>query len=251
LALKVKLGKIKPKASGWLASARNKLRELLRSAKLPKLSNLRRPHLADLRNLRMQPQRLKAIAVIVIVVCLAALVIPLWPELLIRLKGTGDNNSKPTYTVETVVTEEGKQEKRYATDGNRLFVPKIGIDTKILESSSEDVMFREEGTWRDPAAGGNPADPGNMVLAGHRFQYLPPNTTTFYNLDKLALGDAIKVYWEGKEYSYQINNIFEVNPDEVWIKDASSQDSHEITLYTCTPLYTSAKRLVIKATLIT
>lgn len=133
----------------------------------------------------------------------------------------------------------------YETDGNRVVIPKIGVDTKILEWRNEDIMLWEEGAWRDPETA-IPGKTGNMVVGGHRFQYLPPNTTTFYNLDKLRTGDHIEIYWEGLKYTYEVYNSFEVMPDGIWIKSQDT-DQQELTLYTCTPVFSSARRLVIKA----
>jgi LPXTG-site transpeptidase (sortase) family protein len=142
-------------------------------------------------------------------------------------------------------SDETPGEDLYLTDGNRIVIPAIGVDTKILEGANEDVMLLEEGAWRDPETS-TPGQKGNIVIGGHRFQYLPPNTTTFYNLDKLAQGDEIIIYWESKMFKYKIFNIFEVNPDGVWIKN-QDPTFEELTVYTCTPVYTSLRRLVIKA----
>lgn len=89
-----------------------------------------------------------------------------------------------------------------------------------------------------------------MVIAGHRFQYLPPNTNTFYNLEDLKLDDKIIVFWKGKNYVYQVYSTFEVTPEETGIRDNNPDIPHEITLYTCTPLYTSQNRFIVKAKLI-
>jgi sortase A len=171
---------------------------------------------------------------------------PLIPELEYRLKPF-DENVEPKYPVSYITTEQGDPIKEYVTNGNRLFIPKIGVDTQILEGLSEKILSVKEGAWRDPNTAA-PTIEGNMVIAGHRFQYLPPNTTTFYHLDKLTVGDTVRVYWEGKEYVYEVNNIFEVEPDQIWIKEQGSEK--ELTLYTCTPVFTSEKRLVVKAKLI-
>lgn len=132
---------------------------------------------------------------------------------------------------------------------NRLIIPVIGIDTEILEGNDLTVLEKEEGVWRFPL-GKNPTQLGNMTLAGHRFQYLPPNTSTFYNLDKLKENDSVIVLWNGHYYAYQIFKIFEVYPTEIHIENDDANHPREITLYTCTPLGSAAKRLVVKAELI-
>ena len=130
---------------------------------------------------------------------------------------------------------------------NRLLIPKIGVDAAINEGETIDVLNEKQGLWREPGTS-TPSDGGNTVIAGHRFQYLPPNTNTLYLLDKLSLGDSIIAHWEGREYRYTIDDIFEVDPSEIGIRNNS--DHSEITIYSCTPIGSTARRLVIKARLL-
>lgn len=171
------------------------------------------------------------------------LVLPILPAIFIALL-PAEISAQPPYSYSTVQVDSGT-EKIYETKGNRLYIPQIGVDTEIVEGMNIDVLAKQEGVWRDPTTS-TPGKPGNMVLAGHRFQFLPPNTNTFYHLDKLKLGQTVSIFWLGKQYGYEIYQIFEVNPDEVWIKDPKEKID-ELTLYTCTPIFTSAKRLIIKA----
>ncbi|MFS8130521.1 MAG: sortase domain-bontaining protein [Candidatus Dojkabacteria bacterium] len=48
---------------------------------------------------------------------------------------------------------------------------------------------------------------------------------------------------------YEVYTTFEVTPDHIEILNDSGI-KHELTLYTCTPIYTSDRRLVVKAKLI-
>ncbi len=138
--------------------------------------------------------------------------------------------------------------------GNRLVIPKIGVDSAILEGNELEVLDQYEGVWREPGSG-DPLSLSNMVLAGHRFQYLPPNTVTFYHLDKLTEGDKIIVYWKEdgiiKDYIYQINRTLMVNPSDTYVRNHNSTNGKEITLYTCGPeVGANNKRIVVKGTLI-
>ncbi len=132
---------------------------------------------------------------------------------------------------------------------NVLLIPKIGVSTNIIEGESLEVLKVYEGVWREQESS-TPLVQGNMVLAGHRFQYLPPNTNTFYNLEELKVGDDIYITWEGRKFWYRVYNTMLVNPDQVEIRNPDPDLGREITLYTCTPLYTSEKRFVVKANLI-
>jgi LPXTG-site transpeptidase (sortase) family protein len=132
---------------------------------------------------------------------------------------------------------------------NMLLIPGIDVEALIHEAPTLDILDRNEGVWREPSTD-NPEKGGNMVLAGHRFQYLPPNTNTFYNLNKLMLGEKILVVWNQKEYVYEITKTHIVTPDKVNILEDDKSIPNKLTLYTCTPLGSNTKRLVIESKLI-
>lgn len=126
-------------------------------------------------------------------------------------------------------------------DRNVLVLPQIGVDAEILEGSSVDVLRR--GLWRRPRSG-NPERGGNTVITGHRFLYTNgPNT--FYALDKMRVGDRFLIFWNGQEYNYEVDDIRTVPPERVEIERPTHEDV--VTLYTCTPLWTSKNRLVVRA----
>lgn len=127
-------------------------------------------------------------------------------------------------------------------EDNRLLIPVIGVNVNIVEGDTEEAL--EYGAWRRPATS-TPDQGGNTVITGHRFKYLPPNNLTFYNLDKVQIGDAIIVYWNKIEYDYVVTEVFVVEPSQVEVEDNTTEP--RITLYTCTPLWTADKRLVIVA----
>lgn len=129
-------------------------------------------------------------------------------------------------------------------DENMLRIDSIGILVEIVDGADESALDR--GAWRRPDTS-TPDMGGNTVITGHRFKYLPPRNLTFYHLDKLEEGDEVIVYWKGIEYDYKVGEIFEVHPDRVDIEE-NTGDSR-LTLYTCTPLWTAAKRLVVVAEL--
>lgn len=126
-------------------------------------------------------------------------------------------------------------------EGNRLIIPKIGVSTAILEGPSLKILDKEEGVWHQT---GNLAD-GNFVLAGHRWRYLPPNTSTFYNLDKLSAGDTIVLDWRGKRLIYSVSQVKTVKNTETSILNSDPKTPH-ITLYTCSDK-AQTKRVVVFA----
>lgn len=127
---------------------------------------------------------------------------------------------------------------------NRLVIPKIALDEHIYTGDSAYLV--NKGVWARPNTS-TPPKGGNTVLVGHRFTYDGP--ATFYSLDKVAKGDNIVVYWEGKEYDYQVETISVVPPTAIEV-EAPTKDA-QLTLYTCTPLWSAKNRLVIVSKLTT
>ena len=88
---------------------------------------------------------------------------------------------------------------------------------------------------------------GNTVIAGHRTSHGAP----FYDLDKLKVGDLISVTdVQGRVWAYRVReNPFIVDDEEV-AAVYSQPIPPELTLVTCTPIGSTAQRLVVKADLV-
>lgn len=129
---------------------------------------------------------------------------------------------------------------------NRLVIPSIGVDMSILEGPTEKTLDRG-GIWHIPNTS-NPERGGNTVLSGHRWQYLPPSSRTLYLLDKVKDGQPVILYWHGQEYDYTITGREIVTPDRTDI--LQNTDQPQLTIFTCTPLYSTKQRLVLYGHLI-
>lgn len=127
---------------------------------------------------------------------------------------------------------------------NRIVIPKIALDSEIFSGGPNAL---NKGPWQRPNTS-TPLAGGNTVIAGHRYSYGIDGKWIFYHLDKLELGDRIGVYWQGKEYVYVVNQSKVVEATAVYIEGPTTND--QLTLYTCTPLWTAEKRLVVTADLI-
>lgn len=126
--------------------------------------------------------------------------------------------------------------------GNRLVIPKIGVDASIVEGATQAALW--SGIWHIPNTS-SPDAGGNTVLSGHRFQYRPPSTSTLYLLDRLNTGDPIIIYWQGQEYDYVVRERRIVEPNAVEI--LAPTEKAQLTIFTCTPLFTTKQRLVLIA----
>ncbi|HXV26677.1 MAG TPA: sortase, partial [Candidatus Paceibacterota bacterium] len=120
---------------------------------------------------------------------------------------------------------------------NRLLIPQAGISMPML-TGGEEVL--EEGAW---LTGAEPGTPGNAVIFGHRFKYLPPLSNTMFNLDELAVGDVFTVRWQGADLHYRVVETAVVQPTDVWV--ARDFGDERVTLITCTPVWSTAQRLVV------
>lgn len=123
-----------------------------------------------------------------------------------------------------------------------IVIDSVGIKGDVVDGYSQERMM--DGFWHYPASS-IPGERGNTVIFGHRFHRLPPNTDTFYNLDKVVVGDKVLVSQKEETLSYTVVEKEIVGKyDEVQL--ASSGD-YRLTLITCTPLWTSEERLVVVA----
>lgn len=127
---------------------------------------------------------------------------------------------------------------------NTLIIPKIRVFGEVNEGEDESIL--SQGIWRRPNSS-TPDQGSNTVVVAHRFLYTKgPNT--FYHLDKIAVGDELSLAWEGEIYNYRVREIKEVEPTAIEVEAPTEEPI--LTLYTCTPLWTAEKRLVVIAELL-
>lgn len=179
-------------------------------------------------------------------------ILPIYPLAEYKISSSENKNNNIDSKDEAAVkqkTEEYKSslpQAEYAVSPNRLIITKIGVNAPIVESKNEQYGL-SKGAWHIPESS-TPDRGSNTVLTGHRFKYLPPNNLTFYLLDKLEIGDVLSVIWQDKEYYYRVRETKVVPDTELSVLDPS--DEPIITLFTCTPVYSTEKRLVVIGELI-
>ena len=123
---------------------------------------------------------------------------------------------------------------------HQLIIPSIGVNAKVF--IGKDPSLLNKGVWHRPNSN-VPKDGGNVVLTAHRFYYTGFAPNTFYALNYVQKGDKILLHWEGESFAYTVKEIKVVEPTEISVEENFHDD--RITLYTCTPLWTSDKRLVV------
>lgn len=138
-------------------------------------------------------------------------------------------NGKPAKTLDTAEIDRNK---------NQLYIPSIRLVQPILEGQNPNTVNR--GVWRLPDSS-TPPQKSNTVLVGHRFSY--KNPSIFYQLDKVQAGDNIYVSWDKKIYVYEVDQVRTVLPNAKNV-EAPSKEA-KLTIYTCTPLWSTSHRLVV------
>lgn len=162
----------------------------------------------------------------------------------------GHSKAKVTATVQQYVQQttntpaSNAQAPAEDMSGNRLIIPRMLINTKIIEGPMSNPYGNlKKGAWRLPFSS-TPDKGGNTVIAGHRFTYTEARSI-FYYLDKLQVGDEIGIQWDGTMYTYSVIRTDVVPPTDTAVQ--AQTDDDRLTLYTCTPVWNPKNRLVVVA----
>lgn len=198
-------------------------------------------------NFFQNPRNIKALALVLelLFIALAAylVLLPFYPEIKYRITAPTELDNQNIEQVSAQVEEIKSRlpESEYAISPNRLIIPKIGVNAPVVVTDNEQYGL-SLGAWLDPQ-GSTPDQGGNTVITGHRFKYLPPNNITFYLFHKLVPGDTFSVVWKGKDYYYRVKEIKIVEPSDASPYNKSTEPV--LTMYTCHPIYSTEKRLVV------
>ncbi len=142
-----------------------------------------------------------------------------------------------------VLGAETDEESSILPSTSVLVIPKIGLRSPIYVSDRpEDLNL---GVWHEFTSS-TPDRGGHTILTAHRWSY--QFAKPFFYLDDLAVNDQIVVFWAGQQYFYQVFHVETVAPDDLTTLTAEARD--QLTLYTCTPLFTNSRRLVVQARLV-
>lgn len=122
-----------------------------------------------------------------------------------------------------------------------LKIPRIGLDMVVVQGTSTTDLELGPGHYAGTPL---PGEAGNVGIAGHRTTWARP----FWNLDELLPGDFIKLRSPQGVFVYRMIWIKAVNPTDVAVLDPTAHPS--LTLTTCTPKFSAAQRLVVRARLV-
>ncbi len=149
---------------------------------------------------------------------------------------------------------EGTKKEEFSTEDVKFFtisIPRLKIESATVAVGGDDLsksLIQFPGTAL-------PGKTGNTVIFGHSIlpiYYDPKNyLAIFSTLYKLEKNDLAYVDYDGITYKYQIEDMFEVKPNDIQILEQDSSYSY-LTLVTCTPPGDPRKpeRLIVRARLV-
>jgi sortase A len=127
-------------------------------------------------------------------------------------------------------------------------IPKLKIEKAVVAIGGEDLsehIIQYPGTAL-------PGKRGNAVLFGHSVLpifYNPKNYLSVFSLlPTLKKDDEIFVDYDGVSYTFRVESMFEVLPEDIQVLDQDTSDSF-LTLVTCVPPGDprNPKRLIVRA----
>ena len=135
------------------------------------------------------------------------------------------------------------------TASAQLVIPKIAVNVPIIwnvsESEVNDKLLEGVVHSKDTAL---PGQKGNIFITGHSSYYswvASPYKDVFSLLEKLAPDDQIYIQYQGKNFTYIVDNTKIVSPNELSVLDQTS--GYNLTLMTCVPVGTNLNRLIVTA----
>lgn len=144
-------------------------------------------------------------------------------------------------------TEEKSEEESVSLDSINGYtpiaiieIPSIKLKQPVVEGVTEDVIKYFLGKFPESAM---PGEIGNFSVAGHRVSDF---TDAFINLYKVKPGDKVIVTTKSGKYTYEVEESFIVEPEQVEVLDTA--DYEKITMITCT--IGSKKRVIVTGRLI-
>ena len=123
-----------------------------------------------------------------------------------------------------------------------LEIPSASVADIVVNGASVSALRHGPGHIEGTAL---PGEQGNSAIAGHRTTYGAP----FAKLDKVSIGDEIRVTTVKGRFNYTVSDVLIVAPNRTDL--LRPQDGRTLlTLVTCHPRWSTAKRLIVVADLV-
>jgi len=120
-------------------------------------------------------------------------------------------------------------------------VPKIGEELPLYHGAEGDVLANAAGHFQGSSlpVGGEGT---HSVISAHRGL---PTATLFTHLDRMEIGDAFTITILDREFTYEVDQIRIVQPDDTNLIQAVPGKDY-CTLLTCTPYGINTERLLVR-----
>jgi sortase A len=122
----------------------------------------------------------------------------------------------------------------------RIEIPELGARFVFVEGVSANDLAKGPGHYSGTPL---PGEPGTVGIAGHRTTYLAP----FRHINELKGNDQIVIRMPYGTFRYRVEGSSVVSPMDTASLRRVGHD--RLALTTCTPPFSAAKRLVVKARL--
>ncbi|GGF34549.1 class D sortase [Halobacillus andaensis] len=126
---------------------------------------------------------------------------------------------------ETVTEENGDHIFKKGEEMAELKIPSVEQKYPVFWGTDDETLTQgvgmHESEWTE-----TPDVNGHTLLSGHR-------DTVFSEMGDLKIGDLVYVDYEGKEYAYQIRELFIVKEDDTSV--VVEKDTPTLTISTCYP----------------
>jgi sortase A len=142
---------------------------------------------------------------------------------------------------ERIRAYEESLRKEFGAPLGVLAIPKIRLEVPVLEGTDELTLNRGVGRIEKTA---RPGEGGNLGIAGHRDGF-------FRGLKDVAVGDEIRLSTLTRSYTYVVESIRIVAPEDVHVLDPTPRPV--LTLVSCYPFYfvgSAPRRFIVRAVLV-
>jgi sortase A len=125
----------------------------------------------------------------------------------------------------------------------RIKIPSVSINLILVEGTTSKDLNWGAGHL---TATSMPGETGNCAIAGHRNYTFG---SYFSRLGEVKLGDKITIEYNKNKYTYEVYDIYAVEPDDSSVLGQPAEGSM-VTLITCHPKGSNTQRLIICAKLV-
>ena len=156
----------------------------------------------------------------------------------VNVSNITNNNENNNNKQNTIVKSTAQDGTEYYTE-SILRIASLGIEYPVLSDTSDELLKISLNRLHGPA----PNEVGNYVIVGHNYK----SGKMFGKLSMISIGDTFTLEDNaGRTLTYQVYDIYVVDPYDVRCTSQLTNGRKEVTLITCKNY--GKQRLIVKAT---